>query len=189
LKARARKILFPLLLSLALCHPFAQANGEPVETPKHLALARELVANVKPENNRYSLGEQSVSFPGDVFSSGYSFGADCSGFLLAIFDRSKYSIQQKMSYQSSSSRKRRPTAEDFVFSIEQETGYKHIRRVTDIAPGDVLAHAMLRLEDQKQTNTTGHVFLIDSHPRAITPRNPIVDGTDQFEISIIDSNE
>jgi hypothetical protein len=189
LKVRVNKIIFTSLLSLVLCHPFEQVNAEPAETPRHLALARELVANVKPENNRYGLGEQSISLPGDILSSGYSFRADCSGFLLAIFDRSKYSIQQKMSYQSSSSKRRRPTAEDFVLSIEQGTGYKHIRRVADIVPGDILAHAMLRLEDQKQTNTTGHVFLIDSYPKAITPRNPIVEGTDQFEISIIDSNE
>jgi len=188
-KARAKKIIFTSMLTLVLFQPFEQVNAEPPETPKHLALARELVANVKPENNRYSLGEQSISLPSDIFSSGYSFRADCSGFLLAIFDRSKYSIQQKMSYQSPSSKRRRPAAEDFVFSIEQGAGYSHIRRVTDIEPGDILAHAMLRLEDQKLTNTTGHAFLIDSYPKKITPRNPIVEGTDQFEVSIIDSNE
>lgn len=45
------------------------------------------------------------------------------------------------------------------------------------------------MKDQKQTGTTGHVFLIDGYPKPITPRNPVIEGTEQFEVSVIDSNE
>jgi hypothetical protein len=56
-------------------------------------------------------------------------------------------------------------------------------------PGDLLAHAMLDKEVQKQTGTTGHVFLINSAPKPIGSKRPLVAGTRQFEVSIIDSNE
>jgi hypothetical protein len=83
----------------------------------------------------------------------------------------------------------RPVAEDFVLSIERGKGFERIQTVDDMRPGDLLAHAMLSKEDQKQTSTTGHVFLINSLPKPITPKRPIVEGTRQYEVSIIDSNE
>jgi hypothetical protein len=86
-------------------------------------------------------------------------------------------------------RRTRPAAEDFVYSIETEKGFERIRDVRAIRPGDLLAHAMLQAADKEQTGTTGHIFLIDSYPRAIEPRNPVVSGTTQYEVSVIDSNE
>jgi hypothetical protein len=165
-----RTVLFASLVFLLLCYPFLKVRADSTEIPKHLALARELVDNIKPEDNRYSLGDQAISFPEDLFSS-------------------KYSTQYQMSFLVPSPARRRLVAEDFVFSIEKEAGFKRIRGVRDIKPGDLLAHAMLNIDDKRQTGTTGHVFLINSYPKQIKPRNPIVEGTEQFEVSIIDSNE
>ncbi len=36
---------------------------------------------------------------------------------------------------------------------------------------------------------TGHVFLINSRPTQVAARKPVVAGTRQFEVSVIDSNE
>lgn len=158
------------------------------EVPRHLALARELVANVKPEDNRYVLGGQRIRFPGDGGASGYEVKADCTGFLLAIFERAQYPIRPRMQFLVDGPRRKRPRAEDFVLSIERERGFRRIHKVEDIRPGDLLAHAMLDKADQKETQTTGHVFLVDSLPRAIAPRAPQVAGTRQYELTIIDSN-
>ncbi|TFW02974.1 hypothetical protein E4K72_13215 [Oxalobacteraceae bacterium OM1] len=76
-----------------------------------------------------------------------------------------------------------------MYSIETEKGFRQIHDARTIAPGDILAHAMLNIDDKRQTGTTGHVFLINSDPKPIEPREPVVVGTQQFEISIIDSNE
>jgi len=186
----SRKTLSVLIALLGLGAPVGNAQTDSAGLPKYLALARELVENTKPEDNRYSLGSQFISFPGDLFSSKYSVRADCSGFLLAIFARAKYPTEYRMEYLPGSARKRtRPAAEDFVYSIEMEKGFKRIRDARNIRPGDLLAHAMLNIADQERTGTTGHVFLIDSYPRAIEPRNPVIAGTEQFEVTIIDSNE
>jgi hypothetical protein len=183
-----RNTIGGLIAAVVLWCPAGHAQTDSAEVPKYLALARELVQNTKPEDNRYSLGSQSISFPGDFLSRKYSVRADCSGFLLAIFDRARYPTQSLMIYLAGG-RRTRPAAEDFVYSIENERGFQRIRDVRGIRPGDLLAHAMLKFEDQRQTGTTGHVFLIDSSPKRIEPRDPIVAGTEQFEVSVIDSNE
>ena len=153
-------------------------------------MARELVENIKPEDNQYFLGGQFISFPGDLlFSKKHAMKADCSGFLLALFDRAQYPTRSKMSLLVPSPKRKRPAAEDFVFSIETEKGFTLIKKIHDMRPGDLLAHAMLNLEDQKQTGTTGHIFLINSHPREVNAWRPVVKGTRQFEVSVIDSNE
>jgi hypothetical protein len=157
--------------------------------PKHLAIARELVENTRPADNHYVLGGESISFPGDLFSDKYTVRADCSGFLLALFARAQYPTRSRMGFVGQSFSRKRPAAEDFVFSIESEMGFRRIVDVRLMRPGDLLAHAMLDARDLQQTGTTGHVFLIDSEPRPIAPHPPVVEGTQQYEVSIIDSNE
>lgn len=184
-----RQLLLTSASSLLLCCPLADAISDSTGVPKHLAIARELVENIKPEDNQYVLGGEFISFPGDLSSSKYAMKADCSGFLLAVFERAKYPTRSQMTFLKWSPGRKRARAEDFLYSIENEKGYRHIKRIDDMRPGDLLAHAMLNIEDQKQTGTTGHVFLINSQPRKIAPRRPVVEGTTQYEVSIIDSNE
>lgn len=182
-----RFLLSPLLMS-ALCFPVGAQTPDSSDVPKHLAIARELVDNLKPQDNRYSLGSQFISFPGDRRANGYAMTADCSGFLLALFKRAKYRTQLQMEFLNAGPQRKRPASEDFVFSIERGKGFKRIRNVEHMKPGDLLAHAMLNPQDQRQTRTTGHVFLINSAPKPIAPGRPSVAGTRQFEVSIIDSN-
>ena len=184
-----KRLFLSSMISLPLCFPLVSAQAASTEVPRYLAIARELVQNISAENNRYVLGSQFISFPGDGTANGYSMRADCSGFLLAIFDRAGYSTRSQMTFLNPSPKRKRPAAEDFVFSIETEKGFKRIQTIEDMRPGDLLAHAMLNIEDRKQTGTTGHVFLINSRPRQIASRKPVVAGTRQFEVSVIDSNE
>jgi hypothetical protein len=176
-------------VALSLCCSLAQAQTDSTEVPRHLAIARELVENIKPEDNQYVLRERSISFPGDFLSNRYAMRADCSGFLLAVFERARYSTQAKMSFLEWTPNRRKHTAEDFVLSIEKEGGFTRVRRVEELRPGDLVAHAMVNVEDKRKTGSTGHVFLINGHPKQITPRKPVVEETRQFEVSVIDSNE
>lgn len=184
-----RRLFITSTASMLLCCPLAHAQGDTASVPRHLAIARELVENIKPEDNQYVLGGQLISFPGDVSSGKYAMKADCSGFLLAVFDRAQYPTRSRMSFLKWSPGRKRARAEDFLYSIENEKGYRHIKKIEDMQPGDLLAHAMLNIEDQKQAGTTGHVFLINSLPKRIAPRKPLVKGTTQYSVSIIDSNE
>ncbi len=189
--SRRRTLIAFLISSLCITvgtPTFAQSL-EAGGIPGYLAIARELAENVKPEDNQYQLGRQFISLPGDAASNKYAMRADCSGFLLAIFERAKLPVRSRMVFLYDGPQRKRPASEDFVFSIEQEKGFRLIRKVEDLKPGDLLAHAMIDKEVQKQTGTTGHVFLINTEPKAISSRRPIVAGTRQFEVSVIDSNE
>lgn len=176
------------LLALGLSAGPCLAGPSVSDVPVHLAMARELAQNIKPEDNRYVLGGRFISFPGDRFSDRYAAKSDCTGFLLALFERAKYPTEGQMEFLHAGPKRKRLVAEDFVLSIEQEKGFKRIARVEDARLGDVLAHAMLNRQDQLETGTTGHVLLIDSVPKPIMARRPVVEGTRQFEVAIIDSN-
>jgi hypothetical protein len=189
MRMHLKKLFLFFAAAALLCCSLAKAQTDSTEVPRHLAIARELVENIKPEDNQYTLRERSISFPGDIFSNRYAMRADCSGFLLAVFERAKYSTQSKMSFLEWTPNRKKHTAEDFVLSIEKGGGFTRITKVEDLRPGDILAHAMLNVEDKKKTGTTGHVFLINGQPKLITPRKPVVEDTRQFEVSIIDSNE
>ncbi len=63
------------------------------DTPRHLAIARQLVQNIMPANNQYVLGGRLIQMPGDTSASTCSMRADCSGFVLAIFERAGYSTR------------------------------------------------------------------------------------------------
>lgn len=185
---RCRKVALAwVLLASVFCSPSYAADAVP-ELPRHLLIARELAENIKPANNHYSLGVQSISFPGDVFSSDYVMRADCSGLLLALIERAHYPVRTQLAFLNWTPSRKRPVAEDFVFSIETGKGFQQIIDVRLIRPGDVLAHAMLNASDKSQTGTTGHVMLVDSEAKKIEPRNPLVAGTEQYEVAIIDSN-
>lgn len=188
MKTDRNRLLIIAANALLFFHGLLSAAVAGAEIPPHLALARELVAHIAPENNQYLLGGGHIRFPGDPGSGKYEMRADCSGFLLAMFDRAGYETRSRMMFLKDSPLRKRPRAEDFVLSIENEAGFKRIRFNDDIRPGDLLAHAMLKVEDQMQTGTTGHVMLINSRPKPIPARKPIIAGTRQFEVSIIDSN-
>ena len=175
--------------ALLLLAGAAVAAAEAPEVPRHLALARELVQNVQPEDNQYVLGGETITFPGDAGSSRYAMKADCSGFALALFARSGYGIRTQMRFLVDTPRRRRPRAEDFVLSIEEQRGFKRILFVADVRPGDIYAHAMLSKQDQAETGTTGHVMIVDTAPRKIAPQPPLVAGTEQYALDVIDSNE
>jgi hypothetical protein len=189
-----RLLSIRLIATLALlgalhATPGAQPSPAYFERPAHLSTARVLVERTPAANNTYVLGGRFISLPGDSPSSTYAVRADCSGFLLAVFERSNYPIQVRMEFLVPGVKRKRPRAEDFVLSIERESGFRRIRHVSDLRPGDLVAHAMINPEDQRETNTTGHVFLVNSVPQRILGDRPLVAGTTQFSVSVIDSND
>ena len=189
MRTHSNRLSFILILALSLCCSLVNAQTESNEIPKHLALARELVENIKPENNRYSGGDDMIGFPGDFLSNKYSMRADCSGFLIALFERAKYTTRSQMSFLNWSPSRKKLKSEDFLHSIENEKGFKRIKSIDHMRPGDVLAIELLNAEDKSKAGVTGHVALINSIPKKTLPRKPIVEGTRQFEVSLIDSNE
>ena len=101
---------------------------------------------------------------------------DCSGFLVALLRQTSPKLLRQIA-----TRHKRPLAEDFyaAFSLtngESPSGWRRIKRLQDVEPGDVVAW----LEEERQPgDNTGHVMLVEERP---TP-----DGPNQFRVRVLDS--
>jgi hypothetical protein len=146
------------------------------EPPRHLIDARELVGLLAPENTSYRHGEASITWTGTR-----TLHADCSSFLAALLEHSYGHDRAAFNKWFGS---RRPTAARFHDAIVEQHGFTRIRRLADVRPGDILA-----VEYLKRTDNTGHVMLAASNPRPMRPGKPVIAGTEQWEVAVIDSSK
>jgi lysophospholipase L1-like esterase len=157
------------------------AGGETTKSPKHLLAAQELVDNVKLDDTSYRHGEPSVLWKGSGSATLYESHTDCSGFIDALLSHSynydKAALKKWLG-------KSRPTADCYHDRIAGETGFTLIAKLQDVRPGDILAVKYLT-----RKGDTGHVMLVAGPPRKMESKKPLIDGTDQWVISIIDSSE
>jgi len=176
-----RKSIFSAAVLLLLCSgAIAQQRAEmkksaPAE-PKHLTVARQLVAHLDLANTDYEHGTPSVKFTAPCESH-----ADCSGFADALLQHS-YGLDKEQFRKIFGSG--RPSAKRYHDAIEEENGFKEIKHVGDFQPGDFLAVKYFSRKDN-----TGHVMLAASSAVRMSPARPIVPGTQQWEVTIIDSSE
>ena len=174
-----RSVLLAPLLLLAFG---VMAQEAPV--PKYLQLARDFVANTKPENNSYSNSRVYTRHPSDLFASEYVVATDCDGFIEDMFRRTKAGVAEQVKTQKF---KTRHSIFDWHPSIEKEDAFTRIRKVQDILPGDVAAWLYLNTAGH---TLAGHMLLIDSAPvKLAKPRKPVVEGLDQYEVTIIDTSQ
>jgi hypothetical protein len=178
LRSKHFALLWAALIASA-SYAFAQQSPAPKQTPafpKHLALAEALVANLDLSNTNYTHGAGTVRFTAPCESH-----TDCSGFIDALFmETYDYDRNQFKKWLGAN----RPTAHRYHDAIEEEKGFQHIEHVQDARPGDLLAVKYL-----KRTDNTGHVMLVDKPPQKIEPLPPVVPGTQQWEVAVIDSSE
>ncbi|MCW5753048.1 MAG: hypothetical protein KIT81_18080 [Alphaproteobacteria bacterium] len=173
------------ILAISLpCIVRAESTEAPA-LPHHLALARELLANVAPEANAYT-HRGGITFPGDAPGATHSARTDCSGLVHELLRRAGSPAASEMT--TLRPRRFHPLAEDFAHSIAREVGFIRLTRIDELQPGDIIAYAWVEPEDARAYGSTGHVMLIDSPPREIAPAGPQVAGLRQHEIRVIDSS-
>jgi hypothetical protein len=170
---RKRLSLLFLVISLA---GLTWAGGADRREPKHLADARDLVQHVDLEHTSYEHGAGTVKFAG-----AYESHTDCSGFLDALLKHSYgYDEAQFKKWFGS----KRPTAARYHDAIAEQTGFTQIAYVKDIEPGDILA-----VKYYSRKDNTGHLMLAAAAPKAVKPAKPLVEGTTQWEVRVIDSSK
>ena len=77
----------------------------------------------------------------------------------------------------------RPSARRYHDAIVGERGFREIRLLSEVLPGDILA-----MKYMNRTDTTGHIMLVADRPRRIAPEEPVVAQTEQWEVPVIDSS-
>jgi len=144
--------------------------------PKHLQAAIDQVQHLSLENTSYHHGEGRVQWEGTRLSQ-----TDCSGFIYALLIRSYgYSRDDFKRWFDS----HRPTAARYHDAIVVQKGFVAIPDIRNVRPGDILAVKYLHRKDN-----TGHVMLAVDAPRPMAAKKPLVDGTQQWQVTVIDSSK
>ena len=155
--------------------PSAAAAGD-----GHLAWAERLVREVAPNRNEYASQPSVVTWAGVDGAGETRNRSVCSTFVAALFERAYgYSADDMVGWLGSAS----PTAAEFYAEINASRGFARVDRVTNVAPGDIIAVLY-----PPGSRPTGHVMVADSAARLRSATAPIVPDTTQYEVDVIDSS-
>ncbi|HEX3527453.1 MAG TPA: hypothetical protein VH988_10320 [Thermoanaerobaculia bacterium] len=176
----SRRLASAVLL-LLLVLPFSIAPGRAADGAlDHLAWARRLVAGVTPETNIYASRPTVVTWSGVNGATETRNRTVCSALVAQLF-------RQAYGYRAADFESwlggRFPRAAGFHGAIAGGHGFDLVRRVEDIRPGDVLA-----IKYPPGSHPTGHVLLAASRPEPRRATEPVVPGTVQYELTVIDSS-
>ena len=181
----SRRLFSAILLStFALC---GTARAEE-SAPKHLELAREFLANTKPENNEhYAQGVRSLLRPSDKGSSGeYIVKTDCIGFIESLL---KMAYGKDMPKPQTKKFERRYSIIDYVDSVGSGQLYTKLTRIDELRPGDVV---MWKYADgyTRKVQANGHALMLDGTPKRVCNKFFSKSWSlTQYQVKIIDSSD
>ena len=178
---RSRVIGIVALISSAALAADAPPTTEPA-VPPHLREARALLAGIAPAANAYVHGDGKVRWKGEDGNAAYVSRATCSAFLTLLV-RHSYGLTdadvERLTGQ------RHPHSDVWHDAIAAgRPGLDRIKRVADVRPGDVLA-----VKFPPGVGDTGHVMLVDQPPTTRPASAPVVPGTVQWDVVVIDSSQ
>ena len=167
----------------AVCPQTAQAG-----LVEHLDLAELLVATVLPAVNYYG-DPTSITWEGENNLDHSTNRSKCATLVTQLFERA-YDPDYVAWFGCTS-----PHAASYHDAIEVEHGFTLIESIKDVQPGDIIAIEYL---DAGCTNltcgtfstctTTGHVAIVADVPKLRTASAPLVAGTTQYTVDIIDTS-
>jgi hypothetical protein len=167
-------------------HCLGAQNGEGDslrQIPRHLEAARALVNDLQGvDKNVYGGGRRRIDWePGHC-----SARTVCSSFITLLFQHTyQWDDEAVRSWLHSAD----PEADAYYDAVADHHGFRRIRRVDDLRPGDLLA---IKYTDHHVSSNgvvnTGHVMLVDAAPRLLSGKEPFVTGTRQYAVTIIDSS-
>lgn len=149
----------------------------PAPAPQHLVDAEALVSMMPHATiNRY--GSRGEFIDWDPAHPGAQ--VVCSGFIALLFEHSYHLMPDDIRRWMGSSH---PDAAQVYDAIVAGRGFTAFTDMGRVEPGDVIA-----IDFTPRQKDTGHVVLVDHAPVVLeTPRDPIVTGTRQYQIDVIDS--
>ena len=172
--------LVPAVLLALLVLPLSGLPGLAADGPGPLEWARRLVSGVTPETNLYASRPTVVTWAGVNGAAETRNRSVCSALVAHL-------LMQTYGYRAADFASwlggRFPRAAGFHDAIAAGRGFDPVRQVEDIRPGDVLA-----IKYPPGSHPTGHVLLAASRPVQRRATEPVVPGTSQYELTVIDSS-
>jgi hypothetical protein len=133
---------------------------------------------VLPQNNTYIHGIGSLTWAGVNNAITSTCSTDCSGFLNHVYTQTyNYSTADYQSWMGTS----RPIALNYYNAIQSQKYFTKISKVGSMIQGDIIA-----IKYPADNTNSGHILMIVSPPVLRTASAPLVNGTKQYEVSIID---
>jgi hypothetical protein len=152
----------------------------PPPPPAHLGWALDVATHVGPADNAYGSDPTILTWPGVEGATTYANRTVCNTFLNRVLMQAYgYSFSDFTAWMGSSS----PLAADWYDAIVAQNRLTRISKVASIANGDVLAVKYL----EPGASTSGHVMIATGSAVKRTASAPIVGGTVQYEVSVVDS--
>lgn len=160
------------------------AAADPLE---HLWLAEELVETITPATNSYG-SPTKLTWAGENGHEYSTVVAKCAPFVTELLKKA-YGVDIKEWFGASS-----PHAACYHDTIEDEDGFTMIESIEDVKAGDVVA---IRNYDSgcnisscgsySGCSSTGHVMLVTAVPTPRVATKPLISGTLQYTLKVLDS--
>ena len=189
MKTQKKQSLVAVMLMLMALQP-AVATDDPspgAAPPRHLELARELVATVKPENNKYMIrGPEGVRWKGDLFTSENSVHTMCTGFVSTVLEKAHNPTVKVI--ESKTHWKKHLRLDSYWEAFQKGYGLQKVQTIEAAKPGDLF---MFWCNDgcraREGYEAYGHITIIDAISKRKEATPPLIENTMQWLVTVIDS--
>jgi hypothetical protein len=151
------------------------------DKPRHVRDADALIDGISSDHNVYEHKGCFIKWKGIDGATDYENRTDCSDFLALLFEHSYGITTEQLKKWTGHER---PYAHHWHDGIAASKGFTQIGKLADAKVGDVLA-----VKFPPGSNDTGHIMLIDQPPESIPAKPPIIPGTFQWNVMVIDSTK
>lgn len=159
------------LLLAVLSSPAMATTG-----PAHVAGAEKLLADLTiSRQNVYASSPSYILWDGTSSQARTVCGTFITNLLLRSYNWTSSTFTSWLGTTS-------PYADTYYAAIVARNNFTRIDNITQVQPGDIIAIKYL------DSGTTGHAMVVDSLARAHSALSPIVAGTTQYSITVIDSS-
>lgn len=178
-----RSLVLGIAAFAAVCPQTVQASE-----PEHLGLAELLIATILPATNFY--GDPAlISLEGQNGKSYSTNRTRCASLVTQLLEKA-YNPDFVSWFGCTS-----PHAASYHDAIEVEDGFTLIESIHDVRPGDIIAIQYLDAGCKNLTcgtasncSSTGHVAMVADYPRSRAASKPLITGTTQYSVEIIDTS-
>lgn len=177
-------MLFTFLLWAAQVPP-------PTAVP-HLWWAKRLLADIKPENNRYGSRPTQLEWRGANGATATINRTVCSSFITGLLNKSYgYSPQTMRRWLNTST----PNVARYHQAITSTNRFELITQIQKIKPGDLIAvrYTQPDISEMQESSSSGHIMLVASSPvpqpyKATQKEMAFGLTSKQYRVSVIDSS-
>ncbi len=162
----------------AFLSAIAAANTAPTT---HVSWAEILVTNLSPDKNLYASNPTYIYWAGINGATSYENRTQCSSFVTRVLKQAyQWTDADFHAWFGSNS----PSAANYHDAIVAQNGFSVVQKIGGIKAGDIIA-----VKYQSDPTSTGHAMIARTTATKRASTSPLVKGTFQYEIEVIDSSK